>query len=141
MKTKSKQNGAGSALGVAAGSHAGFLSLLSGVVEAERLVVAGLSDEMPCRKMHENRHRAFREALSMATAYFQPNTNTKRPRRFFVARPSIVADEWLEWEVGDCATRDRICTTNTEKQAREIAQALESYFANASDDQRSAERK
>ena len=58
---------------VAAGSASGFLELLAGVVEAERLVVAGLSPEMPCRKMHENRHRAFREALSMATAYFQPN--------------------------------------------------------------------
>jgi len=61
---------------VGAGS-AGFLLLLAGVVEAERLVVAGLSPEMPCRKMHENRHRAFREALSMATAYFQPNTRSE----------------------------------------------------------------
>lgn len=59
---------------VALGSAAGFLELLAAVVEAERLVVAGLSQEMPCRKMHENRHRAFREALSMATAYFKPNT-------------------------------------------------------------------
>lgn len=59
---------------VPAGSAVGFLALLAGVVEAERLVVAGLSPEMPCRKMHENRHRAFREALSMATAYFLPNT-------------------------------------------------------------------
>ena len=50
-----------------------FLALLAGVVEAERLVVAGLSPDMPCRKMHENRHRAFREALSMATAFFNPN--------------------------------------------------------------------
>lgn len=58
---------------VALGSAAGFLEILAAVVEAERLVVAGLSKEMPCRKMHENRHRAFREALSMATAYFQPN--------------------------------------------------------------------
>ena len=69
----SKQKGDDSAFGVAAGSAVGFLALLAGVVEAERLVVAGLSPEMPCRKMHENRHRAFREALSMATAYFLPN--------------------------------------------------------------------
>ena len=66
--------GAEEALDVPAGSAVGFLALLAGVVEAERLVVAGLSPEMPCRKMHENRHRAFREALSMATAYFLPNT-------------------------------------------------------------------
>lgn len=65
---------------VAAGSASGFLELLAGVVEAERLVVAGLSPEMPCRKMHENRHRAFREALSMARAYFQPNIGNE-PRR------------------------------------------------------------
>lgn len=62
---------------VATGSADGFLRLLAGVVEAERLVVAGLKPEMPCRKMHENRHRAFREALSMATAYFQPNTEAR----------------------------------------------------------------
>lgn len=60
-------------LAVAPCSADGFLQLLAGVVEAERLVVAGLKPEMPCRKMHENRHRAFREALSMATAYFKPN--------------------------------------------------------------------
>ena len=69
-------------LPLAQGSADGFLQLLAGVVEAERLVVAGLKPEMPCRKMHENRHRAFREALSMATAYFQPNqelTGAKRP--------------------------------------------------------------
>ena len=65
--------GAEEALDVPAGSAVGFLALLAGVVESERLVVAGLSPEMPCRKMHENRHRAFREALSMATAYFLPN--------------------------------------------------------------------
>jgi hypothetical protein len=64
------------------GSSTGFLSLLSGVVEAERLVVVGLSPEMPCRKMHENRHRAFREALSMATAYFnQPPHAVAKPAR------------------------------------------------------------
>jgi hypothetical protein len=62
---------------VASGSADGFLQLLAGVVEAERLVVAGLKPEMPCRKMHENRHRAFREALSMATAYFQPNIRSQ----------------------------------------------------------------
>lgn len=50
-----------------------FLSLLANVVEAERLIVEGLKPEVPCRKMHENRHRAFREALSMATAFFHPN--------------------------------------------------------------------
>jgi len=60
-------------LALASCSADGFLQLLAGVVEAERLVVAGLKPEMPCRKMHENRHRAFREALSMATAYFKPN--------------------------------------------------------------------
>jgi hypothetical protein len=64
-------------LAAAHGSADGFLKLLAGVVEAERLVVAGLSAEMPCRKMHENRHRAFREALSMATAYFQPNAKPR----------------------------------------------------------------
>lgn len=58
----------------------GFLGLLANVVETERLVVAGLSPDMPCRKMHENRHRAFREALSMATAYFQSN-NQDQGRR------------------------------------------------------------
>ena len=51
-------------------------------------------------------------------------------RRFFVANPSIVSDEWLEWEVGDCESRDRICTTNTEKTAREIVAALEYFYAN-----------
>lgn len=51
-------------------------------------------------------------------------------RRFFVANPSIVSDEWLEWEVGDCKSRDRICTTNTEKTAREIVAALEYFYAN-----------
>ena len=74
---------------VALGSAAGFLELLAAVVEAERLVVAGLSKEMPCRKMHENRHRAFREALSMATAYFQPNTKVSEPGPVHSPSPSF----------------------------------------------------
>ena len=58
-----------------------FLSLLATVVEAERLIVEGLKPDMPCRKMHENRHRAFREALSMATAFFHPNNRSEPTAR------------------------------------------------------------
>ena len=79
-KTKSTPRATPRRCTVSTGSASGFLRLLAAVVEAERLVVAGLSPEMPCRKMHENRHRAFREALSMATAYFQPNAADEQRR-------------------------------------------------------------
>lgn len=80
-RKKRTQKSPTASLALAPCSADGFLQLLAGVVEAERLVVAGLKPEMPCRKMHENRHRAFREALSMATAYFKPNVpDEPRPK-------------------------------------------------------------
>jgi len=51
-------------------------------------------------------------------------------RRFFATNPSIVSDEWLEWEIVECTTYERVCTTNTEKTAREIVAALEYFHAN-----------
>jgi hypothetical protein len=50
----------------------GFIALLNQVADIERMIVSGLTDEMPCKKKHIYREQAFRQAASLATTYFAP---------------------------------------------------------------------
>lgn len=69
------------ALARSAGSASGFLALLGQVADIEKMIVAGLTDDMPCKKKHIYREQAFRQAISLATTYFKQNNQVTDAKR------------------------------------------------------------